>query len=103
MLLMHRRDVPEPHQSVPAGHAKKRQHVHLIHPRKPVSESQVMKKLVRSFVLAGALVVLAAVPALAAEGGAPAAHGVSGRDFGAAVSGLVTSMGGQALAAHVGK
>jgi hypothetical protein len=46
---------------------------------------------------------MAAVPTFAATGGAPAAHGVDGRTFGAVVSGLVTANGGQALAAHVGK
>jgi hypothetical protein len=62
-----------------------------------------MKKIVRSLLLAASLVAMAAVPAFAATGGAPAAHGADGRGFGAAVSGLVTTMGGQALAAHVGK
>lgn len=62
-----------------------------------------MKKLARSVVLAAALAAMAAVPAFAATGGAPAAHGVDGRTFGAVVSGLVTTNGGQALAAHVGK
>jgi hypothetical protein len=62
-----------------------------------------MKKIVRSMLLAASLVAMAAAPTLAASGGAPAAHGVDGRTFGGVVSGLVTSMGGQALAAHVGK
>jgi hypothetical protein len=62
-----------------------------------------MKKLARSLVLAAALAAMAAVPTFAATGGAPAAHGVDGRTFGAVVSGFVTTNGGQALAAHVGK
>lgn len=62
-----------------------------------------VKKIVRSMLLAASLVAMAAAPALAAPGGAPAAHNVDGRTFGGVVSGLVTSMGGQALAAHVGK
>jgi hypothetical protein len=61
------------------------------------------KKLARSIVLAAALAAMAAVRAFAAAGGAPAAHGVDGRTFGAVVSGLVTTYGGQALAAHVGR
>jgi hypothetical protein len=62
-----------------------------------------MKKLARSLVLAASLAAMAAVPAFAATGGAPAVHGVDGRTFGGAISGLVTANGGQALAAHVGK
>ena len=41
-----------------------------------------------------------AVPVLAAPGGAPAAHGLDGKAFGAAVSGLAQSAPG-AVAAHV--
>jgi hypothetical protein len=59
-----------------------------------------VKKLARSLVLAAAITAMAAVPALAASGGMPAAHGVDGRTFGAAVSGLATT-NPQALAAHV--
>jgi hypothetical protein len=62
-----------------------------------------VKKFARSLVLALSLAAIAAVPAFAAQGGAPAAHGVDGRTFGAVVSGLVTTSGGQALASHVGK
>lgn len=59
-----------------------------------------MKKLV-VFVSAAvlALAVMAA-PAFAAPGGMPAAHGVSGHDFGKAVSSLAQSAPG-AVAAHV--
>ena len=53
--------------------------------------------LVSVAVLAFALM---AAPALAAAGGAPAAHGVSGADFGKAVSGLAAT-GPGAVAAHV--
>jgi hypothetical protein len=62
-----------------------------------------VKKLARSLVLAAALTALTVPAVLAAPGGAPAAHGVDGRTFGGAVSGLVTTYGGQALAGHVGK
>jgi hypothetical protein len=62
-----------------------------------------VKNIVRSLFLAAALSALTVTSAFAATGGAPAAHGVDGRTFGAVVSGLVTTYGGQALAAHVGK
>jgi hypothetical protein len=62
-----------------------------------------VKKLARSLVLASALALMSVSATFAATGGAPAAHGLDGRAFGAAVSGLVTTAGGQALAAHVGK
>jgi hypothetical protein len=61
-----------------------------------------MKKRLTVFLSASllALAVLA-VPAMAAQGGAPAAHGVDGPTFGKAVSGLAMS-DPAALAAHVG-
>jgi hypothetical protein len=59
-----------------------------------------VKKLVRSLVLATVLAAMAAVPAFAAEGGAPAKHGVDGRTFGGVVAGLATT-NPLALAAHV--
>lgn len=57
------------------------------------------KTLVVMSVVAVVLAVMA-VPVLAAPGGAPAAHGVDGKTFGAAVSGLAQSAPG-AVAAHV--
>ena len=63
-------------------------------------EGSALKKLVRSLMLATALAAMVAVPALAAEGGAPAKHGVDGKTFGAVVSGLATT-NPLALAAHV--
>jgi hypothetical protein len=45
-----------------------------------------MRKIVVSLVLALTLLALFAIPALAAEGGKPAAHGLTGAEFGAAVS-----------------
>jgi hypothetical protein len=61
----------------------------------------VMKKRM-SILLSMAVLALAvmAVPAVAAPGGAPAAHGLSGADFGKAVSGLAQSAPG-AVADHV--
>ena len=58
-----------------------------------------MKKLTVSLVLTLVMAVMIANVAFAA-GGAPAAHGVNGRDFGAAVSGMAQSAPG-AVAAHV--
>jgi hypothetical protein len=58
-----------------------------------------MKKLSISLALVLVLAVMVSSIAMAAPGGAPAAHGVSGRDFGAAVSGLAQSAPG-ALAEH---
>ena len=46
------------------------------------------------------VMAVVAVPVLAVPGGAPAAHGLSGADFGAAVSSLAQSAPG-AVAAHV--
>jgi hypothetical protein len=45
-----------------------------------------MKKVVLSIALTFSLLVLLAVPAFAAEGGKPAAHGLSGAEFGDLVS-----------------
>ncbi len=60
-----------------------------------------MKKRLVAFVSTAALAVAVLAPAaLAAPGGAPAAHGVDGPTFGKAVSGLATS-NPIALAAHV--
>lgn len=59
-----------------------------------------MKKITMSVVLAVMMAVMVFGPALAAPGGMPAAHGVSGRDFGAAVSWLAKSAPG-AVADHV--
>ncbi len=59
-----------------------------------------MKKFAATAALALGLVAVAAPAASAAPGGAPAAHGVDGRTFGAAVSGLATT-NPAALAAHV--
>ena len=58
-----------------------------------------MKKLTVVAVVAAFMAIMA-VPALAAPGGMPAAHGVDGKAFGAAVSGLAQSAPG-AVAAHV--
>ena len=58
-----------------------------------------MKKLSVSLVLTLVLAVLVANVAFAAPGGAPDAHGVDGRTFGGAVSGLAQSEPG-ALAEH---
>ena len=59
-----------------------------------------MKKISMSVVLAMMLAVMVFGSALAAPGGTPGAHGVSGKDFGAAVSGLAQSAPG-AIAGHV--
>ena len=59
-----------------------------------------MKKISMSVVLAVMLAVMVFGSALAAPGGTPGAHGVSGKDFGAAVSGLAQSAPG-AIAGHV--
>jgi hypothetical protein len=58
-----------------------------------------MKKIT-VIVAVAAFMAIMAVPALAAPGGMPAAHGVDGKTFGAAVSGLAQSAPG-AVAAHV--
>jgi hypothetical protein len=63
-------------------------------------EGSALKKLVRSLMLATALAAMVAVPALAAEGGAPAKHGVDGKTFGYLVSQLAQSYPG-AVADHV--
>ena len=59
-----------------------------------------MKKLAFVVVLALVLAAFSFSPASADPGGAPAAHGVDGRTFGSAVSGLAQSAPG-AVAAHV--
>jgi hypothetical protein len=60
-----------------------------------------MKKRLTLLLSASALAVaVIAGPAMAAPGGAPAAHGLSGSDFGKAVSTLAQSEPG-AVAAHV--
>ncbi len=59
-----------------------------------------MKKISMSVLLAVMLAVMVFGSALAAPGGTPGAHGVSGKDFGAAVSGLAQSAPG-AIAEHV--
>jgi hypothetical protein len=60
-----------------------------------------MKKRLTLLLSASALAVaVIAGPAMAAPGGAPAAHGLSGHDFGKAVSGLAQSYPG-AVADHV--
>jgi hypothetical protein len=60
-----------------------------------------MKKRSAAFLSTALLAVAILAPAaLAAPGGAPAAHGASGKDFGKAVSGLA-KMDPMALAAHV--
>ena len=58
-----------------------------------------MKRLSLSLVLVLALSLMVVGTALADAGGAPGAHGLDGKDFGAAVSGLAQSAPG-ALAAH---
>jgi hypothetical protein len=58
-----------------------------------------MKRLVTTLALTAAM-LLPAGAALAAPGGMPAAHGVDGRTFGAAVSGLAQTDPG-ALVSHV--
>jgi hypothetical protein len=60
-----------------------------------------MKKRLTLLLSASALAIaVVAGPAAAAPGGAPAAHGVTGPEFGKAVSGLAT-LDPAALAAHV--
>jgi hypothetical protein len=59
-----------------------------------------MKKISMSVVLALVVAVMVFGSALAAPGGTPGAHGASGKDFGAAVSGLAQS-GPGAIADHV--
>jgi hypothetical protein len=59
-----------------------------------------MKKVSMSVVLAVMLAVMVFGSALAAPGGTPGAHGLSGKDFGAAVSGMAQSAPG-AIAEHV--
>jgi hypothetical protein len=58
-----------------------------------------MKKLITTLALTAAM-LLPAGAAFAAPGGMPAAHGVDGPTFGAAVSGLAQADPG-ALASHV--
>jgi hypothetical protein len=57
------------------------------------------KSLVFAVVLA-VIVLAMAAPAFAAPGGMPAAHGIDGKTFGAAVSALAQSAPG-AVATHV--
>jgi hypothetical protein len=59
-----------------------------------------MKKFTISIILAAFVAVFAFGSAFAGTGGAPAAHGVDGKTFGAAVSGLAQSAPG-AVAEHV--
>ena len=59
-----------------------------------------MKKTLVLMSVVAVVMAVMAVPVLAAPGGAPAAHGVDGKAFGAAVSGLAKSAPG-AVAAHV--
>ena len=58
-----------------------------------------MKKLVFATLLVIAIAVAAISPVSADPGGMPGAHGVDGKTFGAAVSGLAQSAPG-AVAAH---
>ena len=59
-----------------------------------------MKKISMSVLLAVLLSVMVFGSALAASGGTPGAHGVDGKTFGSAVSGLAQSAPG-AVADHV--
>ena len=59
-----------------------------------------MKKISMSVLLAVMMAVMVFGSALAAPGGTPGAHGVDGRTFGSAVSGLAQSAPG-AIADHV--
>lgn len=59
-----------------------------------------MGRKLRIVAITLAFLLIAAPFALAAPGGMPAAHGVDGRTFGGAVSGLATTNPG-ALADHV--
>jgi len=59
-----------------------------------------MKRLVVFVSVAALALFVMVAPAMAAPGGMPRAHGVSGHDFGKAVSALATSAPG-AVAAHV--
>ena len=59
-----------------------------------------MKKTLVVMSIVAVVMAVMAVPVLAAPGGAPAAHGLDGKTFGAAVSGLAQSAPG-AVAAHV--
>jgi hypothetical protein len=58
------------------------------------------KRILAVTVLAGAAALVAPAAAMAAPGGTPAVHGVSGAEWGAAVSGLAQSAPG-ALADHI--
>lgn len=58
-----------------------------------------MKKFFASVAVTGLLLGATATSAFAAEDGAPGAHGLSGREWGAAVSGLAKSAPG-AMGAH---
>jgi hypothetical protein len=62
----------------------------------------MLKKTLVLGVIVTVLLLVMAVPAMAAPGGAPAAHGVDGKTFGGLVSGLATSYPG-AVADHVSK
>ena len=59
-----------------------------------------MKRLIVVLIVVVALVAMGVAPAFAAPGGAPAAHGLTGAEFGAAVSAMARSAPG-AVAAHV--
>ena len=59
-----------------------------------------MKKVATLVTVVAFALAVMAVPALAAPGGTPAKHNLSGRDFGKAVSTLAQSAPG-AVAAHV--
>jgi len=59
-----------------------------------------MKRLVVFMFVAVFTMAIMAVPALAAPGGMPAAHGVDGKTFGGAVSALAQA-NPAALASHV--
>lgn len=59
-----------------------------------------MKKTLVVMSVVAVVMAVMAVPVLAAPGGAPAAHSMDGKTFGAAVSGLAQSAPG-AVAAHV--
>jgi hypothetical protein len=59
-----------------------------------------MKQKMLGVGIALLLATIQVAPALAAQGGTPGAHGLTGREFGAAVSALATSAPG-AVADHV--
>jgi hypothetical protein len=59
-----------------------------------------MKRIVLVLSMVAMLMAMSVAPAFAARGGMPAAHGLSGAEWGAAVSALAHTASG-AVAAHI--